>query len=45
MLAMANSGADIGDLWEWSANGFYPVDPTNEAFRIGVNYIIYAITH
>ncbi len=45
LLAIANAGADIGDLWEWAAEGWYPVDPTNEAFRIGVNYFIYALTH
>lgn len=45
LLAIANSGADIGDLWEWAAEGWYPVDPTSEAFRIGVNYFIYAVTH
>lgn len=45
MLAIAGAGGDIGDLWEWSAAGFYPVDPTNQAFQIGVNYITYALTH
>ncbi len=45
LLAIANAGADIGDLWEWAAEGWYPVDPTSEAFRIGVNYFIYAVTH
>ena len=45
LLAIANAGADIGDLWEWAAQGWYPVDPTSEAFRIGVNYFIYAVTH
>ncbi len=45
LLAIANAGADIGDLWEWAAEGWYPVDPTSEAFRIGVNYHIYALTH
>jgi hypothetical protein len=44
MLAVANAGADIGDFWEWSAEGLYPVDPSNVAFMAGVNYIIYALT-
>ena len=43
MLAVA--GADIGDLWEWSDWGYFPVDPTNEAYRTGINYIVYALTH
>ena len=45
MLAVAGAGADIGDLWEWSDRGYFPVDPTNEAYRIGINYIVYALTH
>ena len=45
LLAIANAGADVGDLWEWAADGWYPVDPTSEAFRIGVNYFVYAVTH
>jgi len=45
MLAIAGAGGDIGDLWEWSARGFYAVDPTNQAFQIGVNYVTYALTH
>ena len=45
LMAIANAGADVGDLWEWAAQGWYPVDPTNEAFRSGVNYFIYSMTH
>lgn len=45
MLAVAGTGADIGDLWEWSDRGYFPVDSTNEAYRIGINYIVYALTH
>lgn len=45
MLAIANAQADIGDLWEWAAEGFYGVDPTNDAFKMGVNYIVYSLTH
>ena len=45
MLAVAGAGADIGDLWEWSDWGYFPVDPTNEAYRTGINYIVYALTH
>ena len=45
MLSIANAQADIGDLWEWAAEGFYPLDPTNDAFKMGVNYIVYSLTH
>jgi hypothetical protein len=45
MLALANWNNDLGDYWEWSAEGLYGTDPTNDAYRLGVNYIVYALTH
>lgn len=45
MLAIINHNNDLAEYWEWSATGFFPVDPTNEAYKLGVNYVIYAMTH
>jgi len=45
MMAVANWNNDIGDYWEWSAEGLYGSDPTNEAYRLGVNYMVYEMTH
>jgi hypothetical protein len=45
LLLIANYNNDIGDAWEWSDQGFIPIDITNEAFKLGVNYLIYAMTH
>jgi hypothetical protein len=45
MIALANWNNDLGDYWEWSAEGLYGEDPTNDAYRLGVNYIVYAMTH
>ena len=45
MMAIANFNNDLGDYWEWSAEGLYGSDPTNDAYRLGVNYIVYAMTH
>ena len=45
MIALANWNNDLGDYWEWSAEGLYGSDPTNDAYRFGVNYIVYAMTH
>ena len=33
------------DFWEFSATGFRPIDESNEAYKLGVNYIIYGLTH
>ena len=27
------------------SGGLYGSDPTNDAYRLGVNYIVYAMTH
>jgi hypothetical protein len=45
MVAIANYNNDIGEFWEFSATGRFPVDLSNEAYKLGVNYIMYALTH
>ena len=45
LMVVINYNMDIGDYMEHSGSGFYAVDPTNEAFRFGVNYFIYGLTH
>jgi len=37
--------SDVGDAWEWADSAMYPEHPASVAYRIGVNYIIYAMTH
>jgi hypothetical protein len=44
-MALANHGSDPAEYWEWSPRGWCPVDPTNDAGRLGVNDIIYGLTH
>jgi len=45
IVAMINYNTDISEFWEWSDTGFKPIDESNEAYKIGVNYIIYGMTH
>lgn len=45
LLMIANYNADVGDGWQWAGQGFIPVDVTNEAFKLGVNYLVYGLTH
>ena len=45
LMAMANVNNDLAEYWEWSAEGLFNPDPTNDAYRLGVNYIVYAMTH
>ena len=45
LVAVANHNNDIGEAWEFSMTGWIPIDLSNEAFKLGVNYIMYAMTH
>lgn len=42
---VANFNNDIGDYWEWSDQSLAPIELSNEAYRFGINYIVYALTH
>ena len=45
LMAIANYNHDLGELWEFSDTGYVPVDLSNEAYKFGVNYVLYAMTH
>ncbi len=45
LLAMLNYNNDIAEYWETSGRGWYLVDLENEAFKFGVNYVVYSMTH
>ena len=45
LLFIANYNNDVGEYWEYSDTGWTPIDLSNEAYKLGVNYIIYGLTH
>jgi len=45
MIAMINYDTDIANYWEFSATGFRPIDESNQAYKLGVNYVMYGMTH
>lgn len=45
LMLIANVDNDIGESWQWSASGFVPIAAANETYKLGVNYIVYALTH
>jgi hypothetical protein len=45
LMVVANYDNDIPEYWEWSGQGLYPFDASNEAYKLGVNYVIYGLTH
>ena len=42
---IVNFNTDISQFWEWSGTGLRPIADTNESYKLGVNYIIYGMTH
>jgi Domain of unknown function (DUF4159) len=36
---------DMGDAWEWADSPHYPERYASLAYRIGINYIMYAMSH
>lgn len=42
---IVNFNNDIGDYWEWSDTDAVPIELSNEAYKFGINYVIYAFTH
>lgn len=45
MQVIANYNNDVSEYWEYSDTGFAPIDLSNEAYKLGVNYVVYGMTH
>jgi hypothetical protein len=45
MVVAVNFNTDVGDAWEYADAPEYPEQMTALAYRYGINYIIYSMTH
>ena len=45
LLAIINFNTDVADFWEFAGTGMSIVAQDNEAYKLGVNYIVYGLTH
>ncbi len=45
MVVAVNYNTDIGDAWEFADVPYYPEAMTTLAYRYGINYLIYSVTH
>ena len=45
MVVAANYNTDVGDAWEFADVPYYPEKMTALAYRYGINYVVYAMTH
>ena len=45
LMAIANYNTNLAEYWQMAGTGFIPIDSANEAFKLGVNYMMYGLTH
>ena len=44
MIALAYRDGDLSEYWEFSGQGFAPVDLENEAYKLGINFLVYSLS-
>ena len=45
LMVVINWNTDLGDAWEWADNPYYPLKYSTYAYEMGVNMIVYAMSH
>jgi hypothetical protein len=45
LMVMITYNSDLGDAWEWMDEPCYPQLYSGQAYRMGINFIIYAMSH
>ena len=45
LMVVINWNTDLGDAWEWADHPYYPLKYSTFAVEMGVNFIVYAMSH
>ena len=45
LMVIINWNTDLGDAWEWFERPEYPLSYSSFAVRMGINFIVYAMSH
>lgn len=45
LMVVINHNTDLGDAYEWADDPQYPNDFSSYAYRLAINFIVYALTH
>ena len=45
VMVVATYNSDLGDAWEYMDAACYPVKYSGQAYRLGMNFMVYAMTH
>jgi len=45
LMAIVNYNTNLAEYWQLAGRGLFPIDAENTGFQIGVNYLLYGMTH
>jgi len=45
LIVLINWNSDLGDAWEWADHPEYPSHFSDYAIKLGINTVVYALTH
>ncbi len=45
LMAIVNYNTNLAEYWQMAGTGFFPIDASNTGFMLGVNYMLYGMTH
>jgi hypothetical protein len=45
LMVLITYNSDLGDAWEWMDLACYPQEYSGQAYRMGLNFMIYAMSH
>jgi len=45
LMVLVTYNSDLGDAWEWMDQPCYPEKFSGQAYRMGINFMIYAMSH
>ena len=45
LMAVVNYNTNLAEYWQLAGRGLFPIDSENTGFQIGVNYMMYGLTH
>ncbi len=41
----AGHNNDLANFWDWYDQAYYPLEPAADAFRLGINFVVWSMTH
>lgn len=45
LAVAAGHNNDLANFWDWYEQARYPLEPAADAFRLGINFVIWSMTH